>query len=176
MLNFAWWWVFFALPLPIIVRLLSKKTHESPMAALRVPSLRPGEVSEQTQLKQTKTPLIISSLIWLLLISAAARPQLGLPSPCHPQCCRQRTAGFQLPSPPGAAELARPLCRRSRPDRERRDYGSSPSEKIHEGDDDGCRGGGRPPPTVLIGEAFRRSSGRRPQAVPARGQGRTSGL
>ena len=25
MLNFAWWWVFFALPLPIIVRLLSKK-------------------------------------------------------------------------------------------------------------------------------------------------------
>ena len=80
MLNFAWWWVFFALPLPIIVRLLSKKTHESPMAALRVPSLRPGEVSEQTQLKQTKPPLIISSLIWLLLISAAARPQwLGEP-------------------------------------------------------------------------------------------------
>ena len=80
MLSFAWWWVFFALPLPIIVRLLSKKTHESPMAALRVPSLRPGEVSEQTQLKQTKTPLIISSLIWLLLISAAARPQwLGEP-------------------------------------------------------------------------------------------------
>ena len=60
--------------------LLSKKTHESPMAALRVPSLRPGEVSEQTQLKQTKPPLIISSLIWLLLISAAARPQwLGEP-------------------------------------------------------------------------------------------------
>ena len=80
MLNLAWWWVFFALPLPIIVRLLSKKTHESPMAALRVPSLRPGEVSGQTQLKQTKTPLIISSLIWLLLISAAARPQwLGEP-------------------------------------------------------------------------------------------------
>lgn len=80
MLNFAWWWVFFALPLPIIVRLLSKKTHESPMAALRVPSLRPGEVSGQTQLKQTKPPLIISSLIWLLLISAAARPQwLGEP-------------------------------------------------------------------------------------------------
>jgi len=80
MLNFAWWWVFFALPLPIIVRLLSKKRHESPMAALRVPSLRPGEVSGQTQLKQTKPPLIISSLIWLLLISAAARPQwLGEP-------------------------------------------------------------------------------------------------
>ncbi len=44
MLNFAWWWVFFALPLPILVRLLSKKAQDMPMAALRVPSLRPGDV------------------------------------------------------------------------------------------------------------------------------------
>lgn len=80
MLNFAWWWVFFALPLPILVRLLSKKTQDVPMAALRVPSLRPGDVSEQSQLRQTKIPLVISSLIWLLLVTAAARPQwLGEP-------------------------------------------------------------------------------------------------
>ena len=50
------------------------------MAALRVPNLRPGDVSEQTQLKQTKIPLLVSSLIWLLLVTAAARPQwLGEP-------------------------------------------------------------------------------------------------
>lgn len=80
MLNFAWWWVFFVLPLPIIVRLLSKKAQDMPMAALRVPNLRPGDVSEQTQLKQTKIPLLVSSLIWLLLVTAAARPQwLGEP-------------------------------------------------------------------------------------------------
>ncbi len=41
---------------------------------------RPGEVSEQTKLRQTKIPLVVSSLIWLLLVTAAARPQwLGEP-------------------------------------------------------------------------------------------------
>ena len=76
MLNFAWWWVFFVLPLPIIVRLLSRKAQDMPMAALRVPNLRPGDVSEQTQLKQTKVPLVVSSLIWLLLVMAARAPSM----------------------------------------------------------------------------------------------------
>ncbi len=80
MLDFAWWWVFCALPLPFIVRLLSPKAPETPMAALKVPSLRPGQTVQETGSTTSKLPLFISSLIWILLVTAAARPQwLGEP-------------------------------------------------------------------------------------------------
>ncbi|MCP3864034.1 MAG: IMP dehydrogenase, partial [Aestuariibacter sp.] len=38
MFEFAWWWALFALPLPLIVRLLSPKTQQTDVA-LRVPNL-----------------------------------------------------------------------------------------------------------------------------------------
>ncbi|BFT30929.1 VWA domain-containing protein [Alteromonas sp. D210916BOD_24] len=80
MLEFAWWWVFFILPLPFLVRLLSPKTTTSPMVALRVPALRPGEAAGEQRTASAKLPLILSSLIWILLVVAAARPQwLGEP-------------------------------------------------------------------------------------------------
>lgn len=80
MLEFSWWWAFFALPLPLIVRYLSPKASQTPLASLKVPSLRPGETAAETSVSSKKLPVIVSTLIWLLLVTAAARPQwLGEP-------------------------------------------------------------------------------------------------
>lgn len=80
MLEFAWWWVFFILPLPLLVRLLSPKATSSPTVALRVPALRPGNSLGEQRASSSRLPLLLSSLIWLLLVVAAARPQwLGEP-------------------------------------------------------------------------------------------------
>lgn len=79
MFEFAWWWALFALPLPIIVRLLSPKTQQTDVA-LRVPNLI-------NNLPQSKSPkaakrgwLIVATMMWICLVLAAARPQwLGEP-------------------------------------------------------------------------------------------------
>ena len=80
MLEFSWWWVFFALPLPFIVRLIVPKTADTQLAALRVPALRPREAVSDNVIAKRTLPMVISALIWLLLVTAAARPQwLGEP-------------------------------------------------------------------------------------------------
>lgn len=80
MLEFSWWWVFFALPLPFIVRLIVPKTADTQLAALRVPALRPREAVSDNVIAKRTLPMALSALIWLLLVTAAARPQwLGEP-------------------------------------------------------------------------------------------------
>ncbi|MCW8093050.1 vWA domain-containing protein [Alteromonas sp. ASW11-130] len=80
MLEFAWWWILFALPLPLLIRWLTPAVTETDSAALKVPSLMP-HVTAPEKLKQNhRFILLVSSLIWITLIIAAAQPRwLGEP-------------------------------------------------------------------------------------------------
>ncbi len=74
MINFEWIWVLAALPLPLIIYWLPAK-NKSESAALKVPVLLDGMSSSTAVNTSKKTPLIILSLIWVLLVLAASRPQ-----------------------------------------------------------------------------------------------------
>ena len=73
--EFAWPWMFLLLPLPLLVRLLPARDRRE--AALRVPDLQGFEALDAGGLRRTERTgarLILLWLIWLALISAAARP------------------------------------------------------------------------------------------------------
>lgn len=74
MIHFEWIWVLAVLPLPLIVYWLPTK-NKSEMAALKVPVLLDEMTSSNTVVSNKKTSLIILSLIWVLLVLAASRPQ-----------------------------------------------------------------------------------------------------
>jgi Ca-activated chloride channel homolog len=82
MFTFAWWWIFLALPLPWLVRRWMSPEPVDRSAALKVPS---AAVFEGLAMRGTSTAshwhrLVLLSLLWLLVLSAAARPQwLGEP-------------------------------------------------------------------------------------------------
>lgn len=71
-LHFAWPWLFVALALPLLARALLPAVHGG--AALRVPTLPAGAPGD-TQTRPA-WPLALAALAWLLLVAAAARPQL----------------------------------------------------------------------------------------------------
>lgn len=76
-LEFASLWVFCLLPLPLLVWWLFPKAPVQSSASLRVPffqNLKP----KMTQSKRSPSLLrtVIALLIWILLVAAAARPQL----------------------------------------------------------------------------------------------------
>jgi len=77
MINFLWPWVFILLPLPLIFRLILPRAKQSSEAALRVPSLEDFDmgIHEQSPAKTKRWPLLLYTLAWLCLITAAARPQ-----------------------------------------------------------------------------------------------------
>lgn len=79
MFEFAWLWVLLALPLPLVFWFLPRINSGKP-AALRVPVVNDlGEVKIE-QKRSSIAKLLMLSLIWLLLVIAAARPQwLGEP-------------------------------------------------------------------------------------------------
>ncbi|HAL41942.1 MAG TPA: BatB protein [Gammaproteobacteria bacterium] len=77
MIDWVWPLSFLALPLPLVVRLLSKR-QARPVAALSVPNLVDfQEVIEhrQTDSRNQWVRLTALFIIWLLLITAIARPQ-----------------------------------------------------------------------------------------------------
>ena len=74
MISFAWFWLLLALPLPLLVYWLPAKKRQSAVA-LQVPKLMTLEQSTASQQSKSKAPLILLSVIWLLLVLAAARPQ-----------------------------------------------------------------------------------------------------
>ncbi|MBF7073269.1 VWA domain-containing protein [Glaciecola sp. MH2013] len=80
MFEFAWPYLFLILPLPLLFYFLLPSKQQGESAALLVPSyLDIGDASSQSQ-SNGKTKLLVASLIWALLVSAAARPQwLGEP-------------------------------------------------------------------------------------------------
>lgn len=83
MIEFAWPWVFLALPLPLLARRLMPPAVQNAEAALRVPFFeRLEQVSGGAgrSLGPERRRLIYLALIWCCLVAAAARPQwLGDP-------------------------------------------------------------------------------------------------
>ena len=76
MLQFLWPWVFFILPLPLIIRLASPKKSVSNDAALHVPYLEDFQLHVSTTSKINKRWAFLFYLIaWCFLVSATARPQ-----------------------------------------------------------------------------------------------------
>lgn len=77
MIGFAWWWVFLLLPLPwLLRRLLPPANREE--AALRVPFLDRLRAAAETPRAGVRRPTparAAALLVWLLLVTAAARPQ-----------------------------------------------------------------------------------------------------
>ena len=76
MINFAWPWLFLALPLPWVIRRLA------PPAAARDAALRTPFIEDFATLAQAggqapgrRLPMLLGILAWLLLVGAGARPQ-----------------------------------------------------------------------------------------------------
>ena len=68
-IEFVWWWMLFLAPLPILVYLFSPKSESS--SALRLPFL---PEDSNTQTPSSRLPKALSVIIWLLLVTAMARP------------------------------------------------------------------------------------------------------
>ena len=76
MLQFIWPWVFFLLPLPLVVRALSPKTSTTNESALRVPYIADYQISATVSTRLHKRwPLFFYLIIWTLLVLATSRPQ-----------------------------------------------------------------------------------------------------
>ena len=79
MFEFAWWWALFALPLPLLVRFLPAKQRQQDIA-LHVHHLSAPMGNASQSIKRPRARLMLASVIWTLLVLAAARPQwLGEP-------------------------------------------------------------------------------------------------
>ncbi len=79
MFEFAWWWMLCILPLPWIIRLLSRRT-QSAEVALRVPTLLNNLPETQSSKASTVWLHLLAAVVWICLVLAAARPQwLGEP-------------------------------------------------------------------------------------------------
>ena len=79
MFEFAWWWLLFALPLPLLIRFFPEK-KQAQFAALKVPRLTSGIAVSTNKSGTSLWRLIIATLAWIALVIAAARPQwLGEP-------------------------------------------------------------------------------------------------
>lgn len=77
MIEFAWPWVFLVLPLPWLVRRFLPTVEASRQSALRTPFL--AELEQLPSARQVTAvnhrPLWLAAFAWLLLLTAAARPQ-----------------------------------------------------------------------------------------------------
>lgn len=78
MFQFDWPWVFFILPLPLAVYLLAPRAQREDIA-LKVPFFQQidslYQESKGSALQSRLLNILIMSLVWLLLVTAAARPQ-----------------------------------------------------------------------------------------------------
>jgi Ca-activated chloride channel family protein len=76
MLVFEWSWLFLLIPLPILLRLLTKPVKQSREQALQVPFLRDFNNAPATTRANNFSWLImlLSILAWLALVAAVARP------------------------------------------------------------------------------------------------------
>ncbi len=76
-IEFAWPWLFTALPLPLLLAVLLPPAKETLASALRIPfytALQQGVIQRRRQSPRSR--LLLAALAWLLLVTAATRPQL----------------------------------------------------------------------------------------------------
>lgn len=77
MIEFAWPYLFLLLPVPLILAFLLPKKSGSETAALRVPDLDDFVILQSSVAirKGGYFPLLLCTLTWIALVTAAARPQ-----------------------------------------------------------------------------------------------------
>ena len=75
MINFAWPWLLLLLPLPLLVYWLPKKVNNRTSAALFIPQLMPSSSFNVSTQAKKKTPLMVLSLCWTLIILSLSQPQ-----------------------------------------------------------------------------------------------------
>lgn len=79
MISFYWPYLLLALPLPLLIYWLPAK-KKSAITALKMPTMVQINSVKQSEKENKKVPLIILSLVWVLTVLAASRPQwLGEP-------------------------------------------------------------------------------------------------
>lgn len=81
-LTIAWPYAFAALPLPLFMGWLLPRTAGEPRTALRIPFFAAVKTESAMHTRRSKGRLIWVTLAWILLISAAGRPQF-LGEPLH---------------------------------------------------------------------------------------------
>lgn len=75
MIQLIWPWAYILLPLPFIIRKLLPSAHNKATAALKVPFFKQLLNSTGYKPVNTKWPLYLATLIWLLMLLAFSRPQ-----------------------------------------------------------------------------------------------------
>lgn len=77
-IEWAWPWALFALPFPIIAYLLLPRASRTQGRALRVPDLEPYQTLQAGDSVQGRglIGVLLLVLMWLALVTAAARPQI----------------------------------------------------------------------------------------------------
>jgi len=75
MLEFLSPWLFLILPLPLVSYFLLPSVKPRQLAALKVANNQLFGLKEHAQQTTVKTPLLIFSILWLLLVIASAKPQ-----------------------------------------------------------------------------------------------------
>ena len=73
-IEFAWPWLFAALPLPLVTLLLPRAAEQSP-PALRVPFFTAVEQADHLTPKGSRLRQLLALFAWLLLVLSASRPQ-----------------------------------------------------------------------------------------------------
>ncbi|MBU0654585.1 MAG: VWA domain-containing protein [Gammaproteobacteria bacterium] len=76
MYDFLWWWMFALLPLPFVVRWLLKPAQQEAGVALRVPFLEDFQQGSKLLKRSwgSLLALLLATLAWVALVTAAARP------------------------------------------------------------------------------------------------------
>lgn len=77
-LQFAWPWLLLALPLPLVIWWLLPRAERDPGMALRVPFLHLLQAAGalQTASRPARWRQLVAIAAWILLVTAAARPQV----------------------------------------------------------------------------------------------------
>lgn len=75
MYEFVWWWLFLLLPLPLLARWLLKPAAQAEGVALKVPFLEDFQQGNKLLgSSQGMLGLLLASVAWVMLLTAAARP------------------------------------------------------------------------------------------------------
>jgi Ca-activated chloride channel family protein len=74
--HLAWPWVLAALPLPLVIYRLLPRAQQHPASALRIPFFAALADAEMGPVTPRRRRALLGALTWILLVAAAARPQL----------------------------------------------------------------------------------------------------